>query len=272
MQPSEVEHPIETIALRGHSRQPSANHGPKVEYFDTPIKRKKRGNEDEPKPKRRKEGMDVDLDHLPPESYGPGWYEPEKDRIVVTSLSSPESSPPPPNRRGSSPSPKRDPPPKESYYDYETNKHLTQPGTSGFTISPSLLTHIINAQRDQIVGGGFQDSPSQERGLVLYRPLGIPAAEDVVKEWSAHGRRGSSSSRQKPPHQFPDPDAHRFEEVDDDEDLMSSEQPVVGVPVDDDAGMDIEGSGEFGYQPYPQAYPQADSPWGHGDDDDMDMD
>ncbi|KAL1408746.1 hypothetical protein Q8F55_005559 [Vanrija albida] len=255
MRPSEVEHPVETVALRGHARQPSSGHGPKVEYFDTPIKRKKRSSPDEPKPKRRKEGMDVDLDHLPPESYGPGWYEPEKDRIVVTSLSSPESSPPPPSRRGSSPTK------EQPYYDYETNKQLSQPGTSGFTISPSLLTHIINAQRDQIVGGGFQDSPSQERGLVLYRPLGIPAAEDVVKEWS----RGSGP---QPKHQFPDPDGDRFEEVDDDED-MSAEQPVVGVPVD--AGMDVEGGGGFGYQPYPQAYPQADSPWGHGDDE-MDMD
>ncbi|TXT10792.1 hypothetical protein VHUM_02297 [Vanrija humicola] len=243
MQPSEVEHPIETVALRGHSRQPSVGHGPKVEYFDTPIKRKKRSSEDEPRAKRRKEGMDVDLDNLPPESYGPGWYEPEKDRIVVTSLSSPESSP----------SPKREPP-KDSYYDYETNKHLSQPGASGFTISPSLLTHIINAQRDQIVGGGFQDSPSQERGLVLYRPLGIPAAEDVVK--------------------YPDTDGHRFEVVDDDEDLMSAEPAVVGMPVDDDAGMDVEGSGGVppAFMPQAQEYPRADSPWGHGDDDEMELD
>lgn len=149
---------------------------------------------------------DLDMDPAPPVASGPGWYEPEKDRIVVTSLESPVSSP------GRSPSP--DPGPRRAY-SYEENKKLSQPGDTGFTISPSLLTHLMAAQSDHFRNGSTSFNP--ERGLVLYRPLGIPGAENVVKQWD-------------PSQSMSLDDEGRFEEVNDDDDDI--EAPLVGVPMD----------------------------------------
>lgn len=173
--------------------------------------------------------MDYDMD-LPDSQRGRGWYEPEKDRIVVTSLDSPSPEPSPDFDDMRSRSTTASPPPRDSQdasYNYEENRNLSQPGTQGFTISPSLLTHILNAQRDQFgTQPNFSVEPA-ERGLVLYRPLGGMPAEDVVRQWQ---QKAKGKNRVRP--QIPDPDGHRFELVDDDEDLMSG-PPVVGVPTDE---------------------------------------
>lgn len=243
VQASSVEHPDAHV--------PHADDGPNIEWIDTPSKRKQAAAESERRSKRRREAaaapMAVDTDALPPGRYGDGWYEPEKDRIVVTSLcSSPETSPPPPDMQHVPPV-NAD---KQSDYSYEHNRHLSQPGVQGFTISPSLLTHILNAQRSQTVPGPYSVHP--ERGLVLYRPLGIPGADHVVKEWAPAG------------HLYPDPDGHRFEEVDDDEDL-SCGPPIVGVPAD----------GGYPFQDAPQQWgapmdgmdcAMDDAPWTGGDE------
>ena len=100
------------------------------------------------------------------------WHEPEKDRmsplstklkigIVITSIGSPTSS------RESSP---------------DHSRYLSQPGNKGFTISPSLLTHLLNSQREGL------DMPfpmNGEKGLVLYRPTKLPAGwtDEIVKAW-----------------------------------------------------------------------------------------
>lgn len=162
--------------------------------------------------------MDVDMDNLPPEAYGPGWYEPEKDRIVVTDLS-PEGS------RSPSPETETD----KRRYSLKDNQHLAQPGHQGFTISPSLLTHILNAQRDQFANSHPQTGP--ERGLVLYRPIPFNNnPQSVVEEWSGAPRLSQI------------PDSGRFEEVDDDEDLSMDQNAVVGVPV----GMEMDSEGGWG--------------------------
>lgn len=204
--PSEIEHPAEA----DHSQ------GPLVEPIDSPVKRKhlsmeapstfdefntSYGFEDAPMLKRQRsdmpESMDTDMDeaHI---ASGPGWYEPEKDRIVVTSLSSPEHS--------RSPSPDTGPRRSGRAYSYAENKKLNQPGDSGFTISPSLLTHIIGAQKDVHV-----PMPMPQRELVLYRPIGQPGVgrEDVVKHWDGEYV-----------------DSGRFEMIDDDEETMQPEVEV----------------------------------------------
>jgi hypothetical protein len=189
MQPTSIEHPE-------HDEDAPAPYGtPTVEPFESPLKRKHLRLDDEGTPANKRQRSYIEDDVMmdaPPVASGPGWYEPEKDRIVVTSLSSPE-----PSSGERSPSP--DPGPRRQY-SYEEHKHLTQPGADGFTISPSLLTHLMAAQSDDF-RPAYNAVP--ERGLVLYRPLGIPA-EDVVKQW--------------------DEEPGRFEEVDDDENM--SNEPV----------------------------------------------
>jgi hypothetical protein len=94
---------------------------------------------------------------------------------------------------------------------------LTQPGNQGFTISPSLLTHIINARREQFA----PDHPVPERGLVLYRPVGLENPGDpVVQEWQWDGNVPLTQ------------DSDRFEEVDDDEDLMTDAAMQNGMNVE----------------------------------------
>lgn len=205
-----------------------------VDTLDSPLKRK-HVSLDEGKghtSKRRRSYMDMDgdaaMDGVAPVASGPGWYEPEKDRIVITSLSSPESYA---ERLSRSPSPDLGP---RRQYSYEEHKHLAQPGQDGFTISPSLLTHLMAAQSDPF-RPDLAYNANPERGLVLYRPLGIPAAENIVKQWDQE-------------------DDGRFEEVDDDEDLRS-DAPVVGVPMDMGGGQWSNGGG-WGEQPQ----------WGGGDE------
>ncbi|BEI79928.1 hypothetical protein CcaverHIS002_0104570 [Cutaneotrichosporon cavernicola] len=187
IQPTWIEHPEQP-----EPAPPTFQGTPTIE-FESPLKRKHLRLDDE-RPdasKRQRSHMDQDVAMEPvPIASGPGWYEPEKDRIVVTSLSSPESS--------TTRSPSPDPGPRRQY-SYEEHKHLMQPGDDGFTISPSLLTHLMTAQSDQFRKPAFHAVP--ERGLVLYRPLGVSPAEDVVQKWEE--------------------EPGRFEVLDDDEDMQT---------------------------------------------------
>ncbi|ODN94862.1 hypothetical protein L198_05010 [Cryptococcus wingfieldii CBS 7118] len=153
--------------------------------------------------RRRRDDMDIDMDAEPEPHLGEPnsikdrmrkrktvWHEPEKDRIVITSLSDSDS------RSSRSPSPEVE----------LAQGHLSQPGEHGFTLSPSLLTHLMRARRDY----DFQVPLSEllrnnERGLTVYRPLGISPGkwkDDIVKTWEEAQA---------------DADAGRFEEIDEDE-------------------------------------------------------
>ncbi|WWD15585.1 hypothetical protein CI109_100007 [Kwoniella shandongensis] len=131
------------------------------------------------------------------------WYEPEKDRIVITALS--DSS------RSSSRSPSPD----------SIENHLSQPGSQGFTLSPSLLTHLLKTQRDKL-NGPLGDMLKNDKSLILYKPLGIHPGgwtEPVVKSWESH-----------------EEDSGRFEEIPEDEQFPDSVSAA-----HTDADMEVEG-------------------------------
>ncbi|KAK8870121.1 hypothetical protein IAR55_000691 [Kwoniella newhampshirensis] len=133
------------------------------------------------------------------------WFEPEKDRIVITALS--DSS------RSSSRSPSPD----------SIESQLSQPGSQGFTLSPSLLTHLLKTQRDKF-NGPLGDMLKNEKSLILYRPLGIQNGtwtEPVVKTWEGH-----------------EDDSRRFEEIAEDENFVDS---IPTMDIDADATMNVEG-------------------------------
>jgi hypothetical protein len=95
---------------------------------------------------------------------------------------------------------------------------LKQPGAQGFTLSPSLLTHLLNSQRNH-----FAPTPHQEKGLILYRPLGIPPAPDIVQQWPAQD------------------DSSRFEELDDDENTaMGGQEDTGGMEIDMEEPMELD--------------------------------
>ncbi len=133
------------------------------------------------------------------------WHEPEKDRIVITSLGSPSSS-------------------RSSSSDRSTG-HLTQPGSHGFTLSPSFLTHLLAAQKEQF--GGAWCGPKQEQGLVLWRPLGLPLGwnDQVVRPWE-----GVPGLRE---------DEARFQEVDQDEPITATPEGEM-MEVEEDMAMEVE--------------------------------
>ncbi|OCF77458.1 hypothetical protein I204_01446 [Kwoniella mangroviensis CBS 8886] len=140
------------------------------------------------------------------------WHEPEKDRIIITSLSDASSSRE--SSRSASPEPTAD-----------DVRNLSQPGMRGFTISPSLLTHLLKTQRDQL--SGRKVSPNSN-SLILYRPLGIPPGEwndVIVKAW-------------KPDEEYVD--SGRFEILDDDEAFDNVTPSANG-----DTQMDIDGDVEM---------------------------
>lgn len=123
--------------------------------------------------------------------------------IVITSLGSPNSS------RSSSRSTSPD------------SRHLSQPGSQGFTLHPSLLTHLLNTQRDNL-----HPMPlPKEQSLVLYRPLGLhpDGGPDVVRQWDSE------------PIVY---DSERFEEVNDDETTMQEE--TAWPTAEEDSGMDVD--------------------------------
>lgn len=175
--------------------------------------------------KRRRSSTDHDIE-MDEEPYGETrhgtrrrteWHEPEKDRIVITSL-------------GSSPSTSRSTSPDRSSVS-EDRQLFSQPGDRGFTLNPSLLTHLLQSQRTNL--SMAPDLP-QERGLVLYRPLGIhagghPDLRSIVQTWQDQ----SASSA----------DASRFEELGEDEGVWAGgvvgENEAVGLESAGD-GMDVE--------------------------------
>ncbi|WVF67243.1 hypothetical protein IAT40_001991 [Kwoniella sp. CBS 6097] len=155
------------------------------------------------------------------------WHEPEKDRIVITSLSDASSS------RGSS----RSPSPESTSADEQL--HLSQPGDQGFMLSPSLLTHLLKAQRDQL--NGMTNNAQQNRNsLVLYRPLGIPPGQTTTNSADAAWTDPVVKSWQPGENYV---DSGRFEEVDDDENL---DEPAETQAVEDEGmmTMDIDDDGD----------------------------
>ena len=123
--------------------------------------------------------------------------------IVITSLGSSDSELSPEPR---SPSP-------------NTKRFLSQPGAQGFTLSPSLLTHLLSS-RDQIL------RPPVEKGMVLYRPparFGHFPGNQIVNEWNGELQLSEEPSR--------------FEEIDEDEDLRQEPHPSADVS---DISMDVE--------------------------------
>ncbi|WWC72151.1 uncharacterized protein I206_106111 [Kwoniella pini CBS 10737] len=206
--------------------QPPIQRGDDVSVEDITAHKGRRRREDLDEPfraKRARKGPDIDidmsnsdnLDNIDMDSSGGGmkrrtnWHEPEKDRIVITSLSDSSSS------VGSSRSPS--PEPHESQ-----ERLLSQPGMQGFTLSPSLLTHLLKSQRHHLRDN--LNMTQAENSLVLYRPLGIPPGEfqeSIVQAWQP----GEGYA-----------DSGRFEIVDDDENLEASQAP----PVDDDGDVQME--------------------------------
>ena len=188
----------------------------------TPVRGRKRRDEEDDFPRKRPRGNEMDIDDPRDDREELGtrrrrrtqWHEPEKDRepsstdladesgIVITSLGSPSSS--------------------RSTSSERSSRHLTQPGYQGFTLSPSFLTHLLAAQRDQCDPRG---SPS--KSLTLYRPR-IPLAK-IVETW-----RGMPEVRDDAGPEVRVDDAGRFEEVDD---VGESGDAESG---DADMSMDVE--------------------------------
>ena len=186
----------------------------------------KRRDETQPhrRQKRRREDMDLDMEMDEEEGKRDHskWrrnttsYEPEKDRkspiscldkytdlagVVVTSLSDTESEDSSSESISSS-----------------QRSDLNQPGAQGFTLSPSLLTHLLNSQRNH-----FAPTPHQEKGLILYRPLGIPPTPDIVQQWPGQD------------------DSSRFEELDDDENTaMGGQEDTGGMEIDMEEPMELD--------------------------------
>jgi hypothetical protein len=195
-------------------------------------------------------------------SRGKTWYEPEKDReysirfgqrvmmdanegtgIIVTSLSDTESEP-------TSPEPATPPIDLSSTTDeiieLPPADRLTQPGSRGFTIHPTLLNRL-----NRMSGGADQASrlpfpkvpgygPTQERGLILYRTPG--------RTFDGVGRRqGGMESDDE------EDTADRFQLLPDDQDgemmAVEGEDGVAGmedVEVDESGIMEDVDSMEIG--------------------------
>ncbi|OCF44401.1 hypothetical protein I317_01661 [Kwoniella heveanensis CBS 569] len=163
------------------------------------------------------------------------WHEPEKDRIVITSLSDASSS------RGSSRS--SSPEPSGS----ADERHLSQPGDQGFMLSPSLLTHLLKAQRNQLNGmnnGNNSQSAQNRNSLILYRPLGIPpgklAGNQAGSGWTGIGTEPVVKSWQPGENYV---DSGRFEEVDDDENFdepSPAQTEGEGMDIDDDGDVAMD--------------------------------
>lgn len=106
-----------------------------------------------------------------------------------------------------------------------------------------MLTRLLAARKDSSIQLPFDlnnASSQPERGLVLYRPLGIPPgiasrmngknAEEIVREW----QRDMAASKGHG-------DSGRFEVVDDDEDLQLDESgPAVDDIAERASNMDVD--------------------------------
>lgn len=255
--------------------------------------------------------------HNPPPRDAPRKTGTDRTGIIYTSLS---SSPSRSRSRSRSQSRSRSrsgsPPIELSTADLshleDARERLSQPGQQGFTISPSVLTRLLAAQRDAQARGGrsnttynvninghsFPFDPTvltpdimkgmNERGLVLYRPLGIPPGVSRYKggggagagaqgqageggagvgEWEETVRRWAQGQKVPLAQQAQGADEGRFEEIGEDED------GDVGMGMGAEMGTDAEIMGaqeqEHGTgQGYPSG-PQAVG--GHGGDEDVEM-
>lgn len=180
---------------------------------------------------------------------GKTWYEPEKDRelspqgsvmidadkgtgIIVTSLSDTESEP-------TSPEPTTPPIDLSSTTDeiieLPPADRLTQPGSRGFTIHPTLLNRLnrMSGGADQGSRMPFRKVPdygqTQERGLILYRTPG--------RTFNGVGRRpGGMESDDE------EDTADRFQLLPDDQDgEMMAVEPDDGVAGMEDVEVDQSG-------------------------------
>ncbi|WVQ94842.1 hypothetical protein IAU59_001925 [Kwoniella sp. CBS 9459] len=160
------------------------------------------------------------------------WHEPEKDRIVITSLSDASSS------RGSS----RSSSPDQETDSAEELRRLSQPGDQGFMLSPSLLTHLLKAQRNQFNGDSNNNHAGNNNSLILYRPLGINPgkANEPTAAWT-DDNSDSVVRNWQPGETYVD--SGRFEEVDDDE-RFDEPAPAQAEDMDMGMGMDIDDDGD----------------------------
>lgn len=128
--------------------------------------------------------------------------------IIVTSLSDTESEAS--SSRTASPPPSRD---------------FSQPGSQGFTLSPSFLTHLLATQRHSLKRPLHQQGV--EKGLVLYRPIGIQLPHvdpEIVEHWP-----GSHND-----------DSSRFEVLDADESATTGEQESADMDIDAEEPMVLD--------------------------------
>ncbi|GHJ85341.1 hypothetical protein NliqN6_1743 [Naganishia liquefaciens] len=117
------------------------------------------------------DASDPEAGGIPAVLRGKNWYEPEKDRIVVTSLSDTESD--------DSPDPATPPidlsAATDEIIEIPSSDQLTQPGSRGFTIHPTLLNRLnrmTEAERSRLPFGPGRYPRTEERGLILYRTPG----------------------------------------------------------------------------------------------------
>lgn len=101
----------------------------------------------------------------------------------------------------------------------QPRREFSQPGDQGFTLHPSLLTHLLANQRDHLATHLNASAP--EKGLVLYRPLGIQAVPnpEIVQQWPGQPNLSDDSGR--------------FEILDDDENSSFAQAA-------DDGAMDVD--------------------------------
>ena len=180
------------------------------------------------------------------------WYEPEKDRVVVTSLSDSDEDSEGANRPVSNSGSTR----TNHYLDddvidldadgygdiielpasQDDKGEYHQPGAQGFTISPSLLSrlnHMSQQQRSELERAWNRKKPNQ---MILYRALpglgdGPGGMGESQKTHSDHGAMDMQDAQ----------DASRFEEIpDQDEGSMEVDDSMDdgggGMEVDD---MDV---------------------------------
>ncbi|KAJ9125520.1 hypothetical protein QFC22_000481 [Naganishia vaughanmartiniae] len=178
------------------------------------------------------EDMDPEAGGIPQsKTKGKSWYEPEKDRIVVTSLSDTESE-------TSSPGPSTPPidlsTTTDEIIEIPSAEKLSQPGSRGFTIHPTFLNQLgrmSEAERSRLPFLPSRHRSTQERGLVLYR-----TPEQIF--------RGARKSNAMESDDEDDATADRFQVLPDDYDdadmMVEEDGDVDVVPMSD---IEVDGSG-----------------------------
>lgn len=178
------------------------------------------------------EDMDPESGGIPQSKRkGKSSYEPEKDRIIVTSLSDTESE-------TSSPGPSTPPidlsNATDEIIEIPSVEKLSQPGSRGFTIHPTLLNRLgrmNEAERSRLPFLPSRNGSTPERGLILYR------TPDQIFN-STRKRNGMESDDED------DDSSDRFQVLPDDYDdaemAVEDEEDVDVVPMSD---IEVDGSG-----------------------------